>query len=83
MFLGFSQGFDSSYNTTRRFTLPRSQGPKAYVGGVEVLPGVLAIVVQLPELVNVEAVVAVVADVVQDALDHERLVLNLGESQLA
>ena len=47
------------------------------------LPGVLAIVVQLPELVNVEAVVAVVADVVQDALDHERLVLNLGESQLA
>ena len=83
MFWGFSQGFDSSYNTTRRCTLARGQGPKAHVGWVEVLPGVLAIVVQLPELVNVEAVVAVVADVVQDALDHERLVLNLGESQLA
>ena len=45
--------------------------------------GVLAIVVQLPKLVDVEAVVTVVGDVVQESLDHKRLILNLGESQLA
>ena len=42
-----------------------------------------AVVIELAELVNVEAVVAVVADVVHDALHNERLVLNLRQGQLA
>ena len=44
-----------------------------YVGRIEVFSGGLAVVVELAELVNVEAVIAVAADVVQHALHQEWL----------
>jgi hypothetical protein len=54
-----------------------------YIGRIEVLSSGHALVLELAELVDVEAVAAVGADVVQDALHGERLVLNLGENELS
>ena len=55
----------------------------SYIQGVEMLSSCFALIGQISKLMCMKAMKSISLDVVQQSLDVEGLVLNLGEDQLS
>ena len=55
----------------------------SYIQGVEMLSSCFALIGQISKLMCMEAMTSISLNVVQQSLDVEGLVLNLGEDQLS